>query len=270
MFSLSPAEYELMLHLARFVGLALAAGGVGTILGALAVMRFLPPTYGASKKLPFIFLSCGLALTTNIANAQSAGNPFEQEVVALEAKLSQTPVVLEPVVFYGSSSFRMWQTLQKDFPDHAVLNCGFGGAFLADSIAYANRLVLTKNPAIILLYVGENDLATGTAPERAFQDFQKLFGILRDHSLSVPIAVISVKPSPARSAFIGNIRKFNDLVEDFLKTQPDTEYIAVFSSMLDENQEPIKSLFLEDKIHLNDSGYEIFRREVGKFLNARM
>jgi hypothetical protein len=76
------------------------------------------------------------------------------------------------------------------------------------------------------------------------QDFQKLFGILRDHSLSVPIAVISVKPSPARSAFTDNIRKFNDLVEDFLKTQPDTEHISVFSSMLDENQEPIKSLFL--------------------------
>jgi len=40
MFSLSPAEYELMLHLAHFVGLALAAGGVVTILGVLAVMRF--------------------------------------------------------------------------------------------------------------------------------------------------------------------------------------------------------------------------------------
>ena len=40
MFGLSPAEYELMLHLAHFVGLALAASGVGTILGVLAVTRF--------------------------------------------------------------------------------------------------------------------------------------------------------------------------------------------------------------------------------------
>ena len=40
MISLSPVEYELMLQLAHFVGLALAAGGVGTILGVLAVMRF--------------------------------------------------------------------------------------------------------------------------------------------------------------------------------------------------------------------------------------
>ena len=40
MINLSPAEYELMLHLARFAGLVLAASGVGTIFGVLAVRRF--------------------------------------------------------------------------------------------------------------------------------------------------------------------------------------------------------------------------------------
>jgi len=198
--------------------------------------------------------------------APTPGNPFESEVIALETKLSESPVTPGPIVFYGSSSIRLWKSLSQDFPDYSVLNCGFGGSRLADCARYANRLVLPRKPSAVVIYAGDNDLASGTAPEKAFQTFQQLFGIFRNYSPSMPIAFVSVKPSPARCMYLENIRKFNRLVEDYLQTRPETDYIDVFSDMLGPDQKPIPSLFVNDKIHLSPAGYQILRREVGEFL----
>jgi lysophospholipase L1-like esterase len=194
-------------------------------------------------------------------------NPFDSEVTALEAKLSQSPIATSPIVFYGSSSIRLWKSLQQDFSGYAVLNCGFGGSRLTDCVRYANRIVLPHKPSAIVIYAGDNDLAVGTAPEKVFKSFQQLFAIFRSYSPSIPIAFVSVKPSPARLMFLDNILRFNRLVEDFLKTQPETEYIDVCSDMLGQDHKPIRSLFVSDQIHLSPAGYQILRREVGEFLS---
>jgi lysophospholipase L1-like esterase len=197
----------------------------------------------------------------------SLANPFESEVSALEARLSQSPISSSPVVFYGSSSIRLWKSLQQDFSGYAVLNCGFGGSRLSDCVRYANRLVLPRKPAAIVIYAGDNDLAGGTPPEKVFQSFSQLFTIFRTYSPSIPIAFVSVKVSPARLMFLENILKFNRLVEDFLKTQPETEYIDVCSDMLGQDRKPIQALFVSDQIHLSPAGYQILRKEIGEFLS---
>lgn len=194
-------------------------------------------------------------------------NPFESEVTALEARLSQSPISSSPIVFYGSSSIRLWKSLQQDFSGYAVLNCGFGGSRLTDCVRYANRLVIPRKPSAIVIYAGDNDLAGGTPPEKVFQSFKQLFAIFRTYSPSIPIAFVSVKPSPARLMFLENILKFNRLVDDFLRTQPETEYIDVFSDMLGQDRKPIQSLFVSDQIHLSPAGYQILRKEIGEFLS---
>jgi lysophospholipase L1-like esterase len=194
-------------------------------------------------------------------------NPFESEVTALEARLSQSPISSSPVVFYGSSSIRLWKSLQQDFSGYAVLNCGFGGSRLTDCVRYANRLVLPRKPSAIVIYAGDNDLAIGTPPEKVFQSFKQLFTIFRTYSPSIPIAFVSVKPSPARMMFLDNILKFNRLVEDFLATQSETEYIDVCSDMLGHDRKPNPALFVSDQIHLSPAGYQILRKEIGEFLS---
>jgi hypothetical protein len=94
-----------------------------------------------------------------------------------------------------------------------------------------------------VIYAGDNDLAAGTAPEKAFQSFKQLFAIFRTSYPSIPIAFVSVKPSPARMVFFESILRFNRMVEEFLKTQPETEYIDVCSDMLVQDHKPIQSLF---------------------------
>jgi lysophospholipase L1-like esterase len=200
-------------------------------------------------------------------NSPPAPNPFESEVNALDARLSQSPITSSPIIFYGSSSIRLWKSLQQDFSGYAVLNCGFGGSRLTDCVRYANRLVIPRKPSAIVVYAGDNDLAIGTPPEKVFQSFRQLFAIFRSYSPSIPIAFVSVKPAPARVMFLENILKFNELVEAFLKTQPETEYIDVCSDMLGHDRRPIQSLFVSDQVHLSPAGYEILRKEIGEFLS---
>lgn len=201
------------------------------------------------------------------ANNPPGTNPFETEVTALEAKLSQSPIMSGPIVFYGSSSIRLWKSLQQDFSGYAVLNCGFGGSKLTDCVRYANRLVIPRKPRAIVIYAGDNDLAAGIPPEKVFESFRQLFSIFRGYSPSIPIAFVSVKPSPARMMYFENILRFNRFVDDFLKTQQETEYIDVCSDMLGQDHKPIQSLFRTDRIHLSPAGYEILRKEIGEFLS---
>ena len=201
------------------------------------------------------------------ASNAPAANPFESEVTALEGRLSQAPIASSPVVFYGSSSIRLWKSLQQDFSGYAVLNCGFGGSRLTDCVRYANRLVIPRKPSAIVIYAGDNDLASGAPPEKVFQSFKQLFAIFRTYSPSIPIAFVSVKPSPARLVFLENILRFNRLVEDYLETQPETDYIDVCSDMLGQDRKPIQSLFVSDQIHLSPAGYQILRKEIGEFLS---
>lgn len=82
----------------------------------------------------------------------------------------------------------------------------------------------------------------------------------------MPIAFVSVKPSPARCMYLANIRRFNRLVEDYLQKKAETDYIDIFSDMLGPDQKPNPSLFVNDQIHLSPAGYQILRREIGDFL----
>jgi len=157
--------------------------------------------------------------------------------------------------------------MQKDFPGYPVLNCGFGGSRLTDCVRYASRLVIPRKPAAIVIYAGDNDLALGTPPEQVFQSFQRLFEIFRAYSPSVPIAFVSVKPSPARLKYLPNIIKFNDLVEQYLHEKPETDYIDIYSDMLGPDHKPIASLFVNDQIHLSPAGYQIMRKEIDEFLS---
>jgi lysophospholipase L1-like esterase len=195
-------------------------------------------------------------------------NPLELEIKALEARLSDPPP--NPIVFYGSSSIRLWKTLQQDFPGYQVLNCGFGGSRLTDCVKFAPQLILRLKPAAVIIYAGDNDLAVGTPPEKVFNSFQELFRILRSDLPNVPIAFLSVKPSPARMKYFANIERFNEMVDVYLEHKPETEYIDVCSNMLGPDKQPISSLFVGDQIHLSPAGYQILRKDVGDFLREEL
>ena len=73
-------------------------------------------------------------------SAAPATDRWEKEIASMTAKDATNPPPKGGIVFVGSSSIRLWD-LKKWFPDLPVINRGFGGSQLADSVRYADRIV---------------------------------------------------------------------------------------------------------------------------------
>src|SRR5687768_7351671 len=102
-----------------------------------------------------------------------AAAPFEKEIAAFEASDRTNPPPTGAVLFIGSSSIRLWTTLAKDLPDYPVINRGFGGSQIADSVLYTEKIVLPYKPAVVVMYAGGNDINGGKTPEAVLGDFKK-------------------------------------------------------------------------------------------------
>ena len=217
-----------------------------------------------------IFLSANRLVGQEIkswSESQIDTTRFETEIERLEARIFDPPP--GPIVFYGSSSFRLWKSLEQDFRSFEVLNCGFGGACLPDCVAFAPRLVLPLKPSAVVIYAGDNDLALGISAEQAFDSFCQLFHILRDSpdgSQKPFIAFVSVKACPARIRFLANIQRYNALVREFMSQQPRCDFIDLYSDLLGPDKKLQISFFQNDQIHLSTDGYQILRRDIAQFL----
>ena len=118
-------------------------------------------------------LAALLALSVcSLTTAKSPSQPWEGDIRAFEAADKKSPPPQGGILFIGSSGIRMWKTLAQDFPEHQVLNRGFGGSQIADSVYYANRIVFPYKPRLIVLRAGGNDIAAGKTPEQCAADFR--------------------------------------------------------------------------------------------------
>lgn len=199
------------------------------------------------------FLALSLLSLCGASDAQPA--PFENEIKAFEAADAKAPPPTGAVLFVGSSSMRLWKTLAEDFPDLAVINRGFGGSQVEHSVRYAGRIVLPYRPKVIVLYAGDNDLASGKSPQRVAADFKAFVEIVRAALPETKVLYVSIRPSVARWHLHGRQWLANRLVRDFAEADPATEYVDVVPALLGSDGRPRADFLVADKLHLNADGY---------------
>lgn len=171
------------------------------------------------------------------------------------------------VVFVGSSSIRLWGDLETVFgPKLVVLKRGFGGSRMEDCKAYAKQLVVQYKPRLVVVYAGENDLAEGRTPQQVLEAFAGFVEGVRAALPESRIAYVSIKPSPLREPLIPAIRTTNAMIREYVEGAPDVEYIDVFSRMLDERGRPREELYREDRLHLNEAGYALWKGVIASYL----
>merc|ERR1719199_2358426 len=97
----------------------------------------------------------------------------------------------------GSSQFAYWGRLQEDFPDYALFNAAVGGSqakHWAEDESMINDLVLRWDPAVIVVYIGSNDVMANQSVSATAQHIEELYRKLR----------ASVKAS-VRIVFVGAV-----------------------------------------------------------------
>jgi len=192
--------------------------------------------------------------------------PFEKEILTFEAQDATNPPPPGAVLFIGSSSIRLWKTLAADFPQQRVLNRGFGGSQIIDSVRYAKRIVSPYKPRLIVLYAGGNDINAGKTPEQVFTDYQRFVARVRADLPEVNIAYISIAPNPARWEQVDRVRAANALIEAQTKADAHLAFIDVFQKMLGADGKPLPDIYVADRLHMNAKGYELWRGIVGPVL----
>lgn len=193
--------------------------------------------------------------------------PYEAEIRAFERADSLAPSPARPILFVGSSSIRFWSSLTADFPGKPVLNRGFGGSELSDVLHYADRIIVRYQPKQIVLYAGENDIATGHQTGRqTYERFVTLFQYVRQRLPNVPFVYISIKPSPARRQYAPEATEANRLISQFLTQQRNARFMDIRPLMLQANGQPIGALFRPDSLHMNEQGYRLWTRALRPYL----
>ena len=147
-----------------------------------------------------------------------------------------------------------------------MLNHGFGGSEVFDSVNFAHRLVFPFQPKQIVMYAGGNDLNAGKTPERVFADFQAFVARVQAELPKTRICYISSAPNPKRWAQIKEVRALNSLVQAFCAKDDRLQFIDVHPVMLAPNGEPKPDIFVEDQLHMNAKGYELWKGVVGPVL----
>ncbi len=186
---------------------------------------------------------------------------YEEEVRELEKK---RPGVACPVVFYGSSSIRLWPRLDRD---GQVVNRGFGGSTLEACVYYFERLVVPLRPRSLVIYAGDNDLGDGRSPAQVLLWFRELAMKIERHLPGVPFGFISIKLSPARMGIAESIRRANEMIRQEIERHPASYFIPIYDSMLDQHGLPRQDFFLADGLHLNLAGYRLWEQILASFRN---
>lgn len=193
---------------------------------------------------------------------------FEHEIVALEQKAKELYSKRKNVVFYGSSSIRLWETLEADFPEYTIANLGFGGSSIVACTYFFDRVVPQCNPESIIFYAGDNDIGNGADAKDIVRRFKTFLKMCDRHLEGIPVTFVSIKPSVERAHLVPIIQAANKAVKVMIKKRANTYFLNVHKHMLEKDGSVRRDIFIEDMLHLNKKGYElwkeIFRRKEGE------
>ena len=215
--------------------------------------------------LLFFLAACNT--NSNQESKPVADQPFWNDIQNFKKQDSVSFPPKNAILLIGSSSFTKWTDVQDYFPGYTIINRGFGGSTLLDEIRYVNDIVFPYQPKQIIIYCGENDLASSdtVTASMVLDRFKQLFQMIRNKT-EAPIAYISMKPSPSRRHLFPKMREGNQLIKDFLATQKNTAFIDVHQKMLDLTGEPLPEIFLDDSLHMNAKGYAIWKKEMEPYM----
>ncbi|TDB64158.1 GDSL-type esterase/lipase family protein [Arundinibacter roseus] len=194
---------------------------------------------------------------------------FEKEIKDFEAEDAQKMPAAGGIVMTGSSSFRLWKTAEEDLAPLPIINRGFGGSTLSEVLHYTDRTVLKYKPATIVVYC-ENDQfgKKPKTPEQTRDTYVTFTQKVRAQLPDVQMYFVSLKPSPSRWDRREEVKRTNQLIREFVKSDRHHEYVDVWPTMLKDGR-PDGSIYVKDSLHMNAEGYRRWTEVIKPVLSKK-
>jgi lysophospholipase L1-like esterase len=203
--------------------------------------------------LPFVLVLSGRATA-----AESPSKRWEEDIRRFEEADKTNPPPQNGILFIGSSGIALWKTLQEDFSEFPVINRGFGGSHIADSVYYADRIVIPYKPRLIVFRAGINDLHAGKSPEQVLSDFASFVQKVRERLPDTRIVFLSINPSIKYWDCIEKERAANVLIQAYVAKGKNLDYVDIGVAMLAADGKPRPELYVSDGLHCTAEGYKLW------------
>ena len=212
----------------------------------------------------FLFFSC-----SPLKKYELTGKKWEDEIKKLEVLDKKETYSNQAVLFIGSSSIRLWKSIEEDLDTYEPIKRGYGGAHYYDIIHFTNRLVSPHKVKAIAIFVAnditgiENGINNQTvnrdlSPKEVLRLVKFVTKEIRKSHEKVPVFFIETTPTSKRWKVWDKISKANDLIENYTSKYENLYYINTRSFYIGSDGMPNDSLFVKDKLHLNREGYKLW------------
>ena len=187
---------------------------------------------------------------------------FENAIQKYEKQSKETPLPENCTMFIGSSSWRLWgKQLEEDFKEYDAVNRGFGGSTIPELTFVMDRLYSPYKLKRVMFFCGGNDVGIGAEPEKVFEDFKTFLARLREKNPDTLIYFLSISHAPVREKDWKKTDQVNAMVRELAEKDDKLFYIDTLEPMqacIDDGGNP----WLEDRLHLNRTGQEIWIRQI--------
>ncbi|WP_316786720.1 GDSL-type esterase/lipase family protein [Pedobacter frigiditerrae] len=184
--------------------------------------------------------------------------PFSKDIQNFKKKDSIAFPPKKAVLFIGSSTFTKWTDVQTYFPNHTIINRGFGGSSLPNLIYFVKDIVYPYKPKQVVIYCGENDFTGGATADVVVDRVKQLFTLIREKYPKVHLTFISIKPSPSREKYWPLMVDANKKIMELISKTKRATYINTYDAMFNADGTIMKDIFLSDNLHMNAKGYAIW------------
>ena len=190
---------------------------------------------------------------------------FEAELKELRKLVNQKKDVENQLIFYGSSTIRLWKNIESDFSNFNSINLGFGGALVKDLTKNFENLFKSLNPKYLITYLGGNDLTLGYSAKKISLKIVDFFEKVNTQFPNTLIINLSIKPSFERIKDTKKIEEINSLIKAESKVNNKLIQLDFYHELMRGNK--INSdFYLQDGLHLNNKGYQILIKKLKELI----
>ncbi len=211
---------------------------------------------GFKLAIIILFLASCSPLTGLEKNPEVA--KWENDVSILESlPVSESK---KTILFAGSSSVKLWETVAVDMLPYQAIARGYGGAKLTDFVFYINRILKQHECGAIVIFIA-NDItgdSTDMRPDEILSLFKQTIRQIRKSHPRTPVFWIEVTPTPARWAHWGEISEASRLIRDFCNNKRNLYFIPTSQKFIGSDGKPVVEYFQKDNLHLNSTGYKLW------------
>ena len=194
---------------------------------------------------------------------------WQKSIDAFEKLNVDEPDPADAILFIGSSSIRRWETMAVDMAPYRTIRRGYGGAKFTDMAVFVERLIQPHQYRALVIFVanGVTGKPEDHSPELIESSARRLVAASHSHQTGSPVFLIEITPCEKRFEAWPKIRAVNARLREIALSTPHTYFVPTAGHYLRPDGNPRPELFVEDKLHLNAAGYQLWSSLIRKRLD---